>query len=309
MKITQAALLAFDTETTGTDPAVDRVCQLGWLLRWCARTIDDGLGSAEGCELINPRVPIPSDASRVHGITDADVENADWFVEGGELADVVRALLRHVYADGTFVAYNGVRFDAPLINRELARGGWRGQTLSPDVVLDPYIWACWLHPDMPSRALAPVAKHYGVELTEAHDALADARAALDVLLAMVAAGEVPDDVQLALEQQWTIQRLLAEERRHLGYPLYRLTRDEGVLRDGWAWDWLQSHHVGVRPPVAGHHVPLNIVAPEALLGLREGLAGRLGRIGEDLVQRECMSRWRTWHSEHYATGGEEVDRG
>src|SRR5688500_20273897 len=60
--------LAFlDLETTGLNPRVDRIVELA-----IVRVTPDG-EVLERARRFNPGVPIPAEASAVHGITDADV--------------------------------------------------------------------------------------------------------------------------------------------------------------------------------------------------------------------------------------------
>ena len=60
-------LFVVDCETTGVDPKTDRIVELGFQ-RWEAAGM-----TKEWRTLVNPGVPIPAAASRVHGIYDLDV--------------------------------------------------------------------------------------------------------------------------------------------------------------------------------------------------------------------------------------------
>ncbi len=62
--------LVLDTETTGLDPKVDKVCEIGW----CATTETAALFS--GSCLVNPGIPISPGASAVNHLIDADVAGA-----------------------------------------------------------------------------------------------------------------------------------------------------------------------------------------------------------------------------------------
>lgn len=63
-------LIVFDTETTGTDPEVDRICELGFQV-WDATGM-----TAEWRSLIVPGVPISAEAQAAHGITNEMVNPA-----------------------------------------------------------------------------------------------------------------------------------------------------------------------------------------------------------------------------------------
>ena len=57
----------WDTETTGIDPVVDQIVEIGWT------DIEGGKVSNPGSLLVNPGRTIPSEASSVHHIIDSDV--------------------------------------------------------------------------------------------------------------------------------------------------------------------------------------------------------------------------------------------
>lgn len=62
--------LVLDVETTGLDPKVDKVCEVGW----CATTETVGIFSRS--YLVNPGIPISPGASAVNHLVDADVAEA-----------------------------------------------------------------------------------------------------------------------------------------------------------------------------------------------------------------------------------------
>src|SRR5690606_38877192 len=64
-----------DTETTGTRPSVDRVVQIG------VCRIERGEVTGFFSSLVDPGIPIPAEASAVHGITDDDVRGAPRLAE------------------------------------------------------------------------------------------------------------------------------------------------------------------------------------------------------------------------------------
>lgn len=105
----QAPWFIFDTETTGTDTSEDRIVQLGAVVMHCGKLVDRRL------MLLDPGVPIPQEASDIHGISDADVAGKPSF------ADVFPALLEHIRSAEVLVSYNGSRFDWPLLEEETKR--------------------------------------------------------------------------------------------------------------------------------------------------------------------------------------------
>jgi DNA polymerase-3 subunit epsilon len=92
--------LFLDTETTGLDRS-DRLVEIG--------VVDDA-GAVVFQSLINPDMPIPPPASRVHGITDAMVRDAP------RLDAVTPALRALLIADGAVVIYNA-EFDRRFFPR------------------------------------------------------------------------------------------------------------------------------------------------------------------------------------------------
>lgn len=66
--ISSSIFCVFDTETTGLDPVMDRVCELACLY-WSP--VLGKLGQFES--LVDPGRPIPPEASAVHHLTDEDV--------------------------------------------------------------------------------------------------------------------------------------------------------------------------------------------------------------------------------------------
>jgi DNA polymerase-3 subunit epsilon len=60
-------LAVIDLETTGTDPKKDRIVEISVL-----KIMPDG-ERIYRTRRLNPGIPIPAEASAIHGITDADV--------------------------------------------------------------------------------------------------------------------------------------------------------------------------------------------------------------------------------------------
>ena len=104
-----------DCETTGTDPQRDRIVSAAVVLVDLGR---DDSHEAPIMEItVNPGVPIPPDATRIHGIRDADVCDLDDFGQvAGELTDFI--------ADRPLVGFN-VSFDKQILNAELKRHGFK----------------------------------------------------------------------------------------------------------------------------------------------------------------------------------------
>lgn len=170
--------IAFDTETTGLD-AWDGHCvvQIAW--------VSFELGSKElpaitSC-LVDPHRPVPTQASDVHGWTDARLDDARRAGQLQEMRDVLPVFL--AACRGRFVLAYNLRFDAQMLLAAMGR-----PRPAPDwqpFGLDPMLWARRLL-RAPNFRLGTVAAECGVDLTAWHDAGADTCAA-----ALVASSLLP----------------------------------------------------------------------------------------------------------------------
>ena len=149
-----------DVETTGTDPARDRITEVAVV------TVDGDRGelrTGEWSSLVNPGVPIPSQISWLTGISDPMVRSAPPFAELAER-------LYDAFEDAIFVAHNA-RFDFGFLRSEFARAGiaWTARMLCT-VRLSRR-----LYPDRGSHSLDAIAARFGLDASERHRALGDAR--------------------------------------------------------------------------------------------------------------------------------------
>jgi DNA polymerase-3 subunit epsilon len=162
-------LVVFDLESTGIDVERDRIVQLA-LIRiepnGTRRTFES---------LVNPECPIPPEATKVHGIKNADVQDAPTFSQ-------VRREVEEFFDGADLAGYNSVRFDQPLLTNELNRAGseldFRGVK---------HLDAMRIFHMKEKRDLSAAYRLYcGQELVGAHDALADTTATLEILDAQLA---------------------------------------------------------------------------------------------------------------------------
>jgi DNA polymerase-3 subunit epsilon len=204
--ISAMPFVSIDTETTGRDPAVDRIVEIA-LVVW-----NDGEVSARHRWLVNPGKPIPQEAFAVHGISDDHVKDAPPFANVA--AEVLAALEGKIP-----VAYNA-EFDRMFLHEELTRASVsRTKTLPPAARkgiewLDPLTWARELQKDEKSRALTEVAARLGIALEKAHSAVHDAEAALRVLISFLSDERVPKNYGAFIQEQRRLARTHAEERRY-----------------------------------------------------------------------------------------------
>lgn len=171
-------LVCFDLETTGVSPERDRIVEIGLV-----RVEPDGTRKSYRT-LVNPEMPIPPQATAVHGISDADVAGAP------TLAGVARELIA-LFDGADLAGFNSIGYDAPLLENDLRRVGVEFSLEGRRHVDAMRIF----HRMEPRTLVAAYLKYCGKDLTEAHAALADVEATLEVLDAMVERyEELPDDV-------------------------------------------------------------------------------------------------------------------
>src|SRR6478735_6509032 len=103
-------LAVLDLETTGTDTKIDRIVEVSVL------KLVPGGGVDHRTRRVNPGVPIPPEATAVHGITDDDVADCPAF------RVIAPGLAR--YLDGCDLAgFNILNFDLRLLAAESNRVG------------------------------------------------------------------------------------------------------------------------------------------------------------------------------------------
>lgn len=161
----QRDLCFFDLEATGLHVIRDRIIQIA-----IVRLHADGRSPEERNFLVDPGVPIPEEAVKVHGITSEMVKGKPSFVQ---LAPEIFEFI----GDADLAGYNSNRFDIPFLMEEFARAG-----LDFDIDGRRLIDVQRIFYRMEPRTLRAAVKFYcNRDFEEAHDALEDVRATMDVL--------------------------------------------------------------------------------------------------------------------------------
>ena len=157
--------MCFDLETTGTIPRIDRIAQIGAAKVSVSGDID------LRCATVNPGVPIPPEATAVHGISDEMVAGRPSFTEiAPEVADF--------FADCDLAGFGIARFDIPLLQAEFRRAGIEF-SMQGRRIID----ALSVYHERERRDLAAAVELYcGRPIEDAHSAGADALHSLDVLV-------------------------------------------------------------------------------------------------------------------------------
>lgn len=207
-------MYAWDTETTGILVESARIVS--------AAVVRVAPGEAtQHCDwLIDPGVPIPEEATAIHGITTEHARTAGSPAAQSvaEIADALSA----AWAEGAPVIGYNVTFDFTILDRELRRHHGRGLDIAGPVI-DPLVLD--RHIDRQryaGRQLTPNCEHYRVKLDLAHDARADAIAAARIGWRLGSAypqlAALPLAELMALQadahEQWAIR--LTDYRRSIG---------------------------------------------------------------------------------------------
>ena len=98
----------FDLETTGINIATDRIVEIS-VLKININGIEEWMSSR-----VNPEMPIPAQATAIHGIKDEDIASSPKF---RELAKKTASFIEGCDLGG----YNALRFDLPVLAEEFLR--------------------------------------------------------------------------------------------------------------------------------------------------------------------------------------------
>ena len=163
--------VAIDLETTGLDPATDRVIELGAI-----RFDRSGRIFASFDRLVNPLRPSHPRALAVHGIDDA-------ILAAEPTTDVVLPEFLAFLGDreGSVLLAHGASFDAAFLGAELAR---LGGAIPDWPIVDTLALGRRIRPELPSHRLGELARIYGLDPAGSHRALADATRVMGLWLAL-----------------------------------------------------------------------------------------------------------------------------
>lgn len=161
-------LAVFDLETTGINITADRIVEIAII-----KLMPDGSEQSYH-RRVNPTIPIPIEISEIHGIYDADVANEPTFAEiAQEVVDFI--------GDADLGGYNSNKFDIPVLAEELMR-----TEVDFDISVKHFVDVQNIFHKMEQRTLAAAYQFYcGKNLDNAHSALYDTRATLEVFIAQL----------------------------------------------------------------------------------------------------------------------------
>lgn len=161
-------LVILDLETTGVSIAADRIVEFS------ALKVTPG-GSEEWLTMrLNPGIPISAEATRVHGITDADVAGEPHF------KDVAKKIAS--FLEGCDLAgFNSMKFDIPILCEEFLR-----INVDFDPARHKYVDVQVIFHKKEQRTLSAAYKFYcDKNLDNAHNASADTAATYEILKAQL----------------------------------------------------------------------------------------------------------------------------
>ncbi len=232
LKLTKP-IIFFDLETTGVNITADRIVEISSI------KVHPG-GKEESWTIrLNPEMPIPAEATAVHGISDSDVANCHTFKQiAHRLAD---------YFQGCDIAgFNSSRFDIPMLDQEFHRA-----KVEFDFTRAKFIDVQTIFHKKEQRTLVAAYKFYcGKDLTHAHSAEADTRATYEVLKAQLDRYEdLPNDMSKLAEFSRQnrnvdlIGRLIYNEggQEVINFGKYKGQLAEKVLRnDSGYFGWIMQ---------------------------------------------------------------------
>ena len=167
LKLTRP-IVFFDLETTGTNINSDRIVEIS-----VVKLMPNGEIKSK-TRRINPEMPIPAEATAIHHIPDEDVANEPTFRQ-------VANSLAQIMAGCDIAGFNSNRFDIPLLDQEFVRA-----KVDFDFSKARFIDVQTIYHKKEPRTLVAAYRYYcGKDLTEAHSALADTTATMEVLLAQL----------------------------------------------------------------------------------------------------------------------------
>lgn len=164
IKTKQMKIAFFDLETTGTSITKDRIVEIA------IAVIDYELRDTKEYNFrINPEIPIPAEATAVHGITNEEAGKHPAFRD-------MAATIVGIIDDLPLGGHNIRRFDIPFLQEELGRCAMR-LNLENRVVLDTYE----IEKHINGHDLSSVYfRRTGKPLVNAHGALPDTMASAEV---------------------------------------------------------------------------------------------------------------------------------
>lgn len=161
-------IVFFDLETTGINPASDRIVEISML-----KVLPNGTEISKTYR-VNPQMPIPAGSTEIHGISDEDVKDSPTFkMLAKEFVSIIE--------DADIGGYNSNKFDIPLLAEEFLRAG-----TDIDLKKRNFVDVMVIFMKKEPRNLEAAFKFYcDKDLKDAHSALADTQATYEIFKAQL----------------------------------------------------------------------------------------------------------------------------
>ncbi|MCO5252008.1 MAG: exonuclease domain-containing protein [Candidatus Kapabacteria bacterium] len=176
--IRETNFVVTDVETTGSDPKMHRITEIGCV------TARSGLITEKYTTLANPHQAIPEFIQKMTGITDAMVRRAPEFVDA---IPGIKAMFRK--PDTIFVAHNS-EFDYRFVKASFERSGFVFECEK----LCSLKLARKLLPTDIKKNVGSLANFFGIPIISRHRALDDAEATAYILLELLNIAENEHDI-------------------------------------------------------------------------------------------------------------------
>lgn len=218
-----------DIETSGGDIHTAEIVEIG-AVKVVGGEIVDKYNT-----LVKPENPVNPYTARINGITDDDLKNSP------VIENIFDDFLSFI-GDNILLGHNIAAFDLQII-----RGvGMRLKKYVKNQYLDTLYVAKQLLPDLPSHSMATLCEYYGIENEQAHRALSDCFANIEVYNAMMR------------EKEGNLQNIIKQKKpKAYTIPVSDSTRSiirligiiEGIICDGnieekevaYLREWLNEH--------------------------------------------------------------------
>ena len=176
----RAVFTAFDIESTGLNPQSDKIVEIG-AVKFDIRGI-----IARFSALVNPGIPMPAEAEKIHKISDEMLKNEP------SMDAVLPDFLSMI--KGTVLIAHNAQFDCSFINEELKNRCDTGSDALPllkktsfpsslqNPIADTLAFSREAFPGRRSHSLQNLAADFGIPAHSAHRAEDDARLCMEIFI-------------------------------------------------------------------------------------------------------------------------------
>jgi DNA polymerase-3 subunit epsilon len=169
MRLKDIVYTVFDTETTGLDTRNDEIISIGGV-----RIVNGRILCGEKFnQLIDPKINIPLESEKFHGINDE-------MVKGKPDIKEVLPLFYKFSKDTVLVAHNAA-FDMKMFSMKEAQTGIKFD----NPLLDTLLLALIVYPMHEKHNMAAIASFAGVDIVGRHTAIGDASATAGIFLKLI----------------------------------------------------------------------------------------------------------------------------